>query len=226
MLGPTVSIGRDGNVVLNFGTGDTNYIGTATNPNYAYSLTELPNTTAQRLMANLNWYLPFPTNGEMMTGPAAVFDSGYYFATYRPPSTTGSCASGGAYLWGVDFTLPASATGAIQSGTGTPVISNGGVYKMAGSSGLVPNVSSGTAIIPGVTITSTLACATATASTDTTTGGPLISMSGATPAQYELSALQGTPGSTTAGSAAVSQVNIAVSVHASTLIDSWAAIVE
>ena len=88
MLAPSLSIGRDGNVTLNFGTGDTNFIGTATNQNYAYAVEEvapqLVGSSAVRLLASLDWWLPFPTAGEMITGPASVFDGGYYFATFRP----------------------------------------------------------------------------------------------------------------------------------------------
>jgi type IV pilus assembly protein PilY1 len=231
VLAPTVSIGRDSNVVLNFGTGDTNFIGTATNQNYLYSITELPNASAHRLLSSLNWYLPLahPASGgtsgqsEMMTGPATVFDGGYYFATFRPASGGGSCTSGTAYIWGMDFTSPADASGNAQTGS-SPTVNNGGVYKMTSSGSTVQNIASGSAIIPGVTITSTLACATTTSTTDPATGGPLLNMSGATPPYFQVSALQGKPG--VAGGAAVSQVNIAVSVHSATLVDSWASIVE
>lgn len=231
VLAPTVSIGRDGNVVLNFGTGDTNFIGTATNPNYVYSISELPNATAHRLLANLNWYLPLshPTSGgtagqsEMVTGPSTVFDGGYYFATFRPASGGGACTSGTAYIWGMDFTNPANASGGAQTGS-SPTVNNGGVYKMTNSGSTVQNIASGSAIIPGVTITSTLACATTTTTSDPATGGPLISMSSSSPPYFQVSALQGKPGSS--GGAAVSQVNIAVSVHSTTLVDSWASIVE
>ena len=226
VLAPTVSIGRDGNVVLNFGTGDTNFIGTATNQNYVYSITELPNASAQRLLANLNWYLTLPNAGEMITGPATVFSDSYYFATYRPPSSANSCNTGAsAYIWGMDFTLPTDNTGKAETGSST-VVNKGGVWALTSSSGNVQNVTAGNAIVPGVTVTATEACGTPTATTDPATGGPLISMSGATPPTYELSALQGAGGGTSSTGAAVSQVNIAITVHASTLIDSWAAIVE
>ncbi|MGO8992343.1 MAG: hypothetical protein ACLQVI_03370 [Polyangiaceae bacterium] len=226
VLAPSLSIGRDGNVTLNFGTGDTNFIGTATNQNYAYAVEEvapqLVGSSAVRLLASLDWWLPFPTAGEMITGPASVFDGGYYFATFRP-SGGSACTAGEAYIWGMDFTDPASTTG-VEQGASPTTVNNGGVYKLTGSSGLVQSIASGNAIIPGITITSSLACSTATATTDPATGGPMISMSSSTPPFYEISALQGKAGGL--GQAAVSQVNVAVSVHSATLVDSWASIVE
>jgi type IV pilus assembly protein PilY1 len=237
VLAPAVSVGRDGNVVVNFGTGDTNFIGTATNDNFVYSIGELPSTTtaaatcaiasSRCLLANLNWYLSLPTAGEMMTGPSVVFNGSYYFATFRPLTGSQACSPGSAYIWGMDYTLPADTNGTEQTVPAT-VLSNGGVYAMSGgTSGNVQSVLSGTAIIPGVTITSTLACATSNVLGDPATGGVMVSMSGGSPPTYQISALEAQPGGTTnASGAAVSQVSIAVSVHSSTLVDSWASIVE
>ena len=94
------------------------------------------------------------------------------------------------------------------------------------TSTLVQKVAQGSAIIPGITITSTATCAQASASTDPVTGGPLLSMSNVSPATYQVSALQGKSGASQGNNTAVSQVNVAMSVHSSTLIDSWASIVE
>ncbi len=227
VLSPTLSVGRDGNVVLNFGTGDTSLIGVASNLNYVYSITELPNTSVKRLLANVNWYTQLPTAGEMVTGPAAVFDGGYYFATYAPASGVAGCTAGTAYLWGMDYTIAAGSNG-LQPTTPPNPPNYGGVAKMLNSSSqLVQKLSQGSSIIPGVTITSSSVCSTTTAGTDPVTGGPLLSMSNVSPTSYQISALVGTPG-TSPGSnnTAVAQVNIATSVHTATLVDSWASIVE
>jgi type IV pilus assembly protein PilY1 len=234
---PALSIGRDGNVVLNFGTGDANYIGTETNPNFVYSVSELPpqavGSSATRLIASVNWYNQFPVGGEMVTGPGAVFDGTYYFAAFSPSSTS-SCTAGNGYIWGMDYMIPGDSQGNADPGLTSP--KNGGAYKMTPGTASDPacttnnqtlsncNLVPGGAIIPGVTITSSLSCSTPSAITDPATGGPVLSASNSTPPTYSISALQGKTGSTS--NAAVSQVNIAASVHSSTLIDSWAAIVE
>jgi hypothetical protein len=243
---PSLSVGRDGNLVLNFGTGDVNYIGTATNQNYVFSVSEVPPskenvTSTSNLLANVNWYFALPTAGEMISGPSQVFDSAYYFATFRP-STTSGCNAGNAYIWGMDYMSPGDASG--NSQTSPTTFNSGGVYEMTPSptttgcstntAGSAECVESGSAIIPGLTITATQACATASVSTtDPVTGGPLIQTTSSSPPTYSISALEGTTngssastGSSTGSGAAVAQVNIAVSVRSMTVIDSWASVVE
>jgi hypothetical protein len=136
-------------------------------------------------------------------------------------------------VWGMDYTQPADLSGNAQTSS-TPIVSNGGVWTIpSGTGGNVGSVASGSAIIPGITITSTLACATPTVNlTDPATGGPQISMGSAAAPTYQVSALQalasgksGAGAGTDTGSA-VGQVSVAVSVHSSTLVDSWASIVE
>jgi type IV pilus assembly protein PilY1 len=255
---PSVSVGRTGNLVLNFGTGDVNFIGLTTNQNYVISVSEVPPqavgmTGSSHLYAEVNWYFPFPTSGgtptgEMMTGPSQVFDTTYYFASYAPTTQAGStntCAAGSAAIWAMDYVNAADSNGNLVTGPST--YSNGGVFKLPPStSGAVcdglqpatsgakdwPCVSSGAAIIPGVTITATQACATPTSAFSTTTGGATLGLapgSSITPPSYTLSALEGTgtpSGPNATGGAAVAQVNIAVSVRTTPLIDSWASIVE
>jgi type IV pilus assembly protein PilY1 len=229
--GLNVSTGRDGNIVLNFGTGDVNYIGQESNQNYVYSVSEIPNATSGTLLANVNWYDRLPTAGEMITGPSEVFDGAYYFATYAPsPPGANACAAGTAWLWGMDFTIAADATG-LRPTTPPTVPEYGGVAEMVNSSsGLVQKLAEGSAIIPGVTITSTATCSQAQTVTDPATGAVITQASNVSPATYQISALQGTPGTGTGGvsgeAAAVASVNIATSLHTSALVDSWAAIVE
>ena len=191
-----------------------------------YSITELPNTTQKRLLANVNWYEQLPTAGEMVTGPAAVFDGSYYFATYAPASRSNAVRVGHGLLCGMDYTIAADSTGKQPTTVPNPP-SYGGVSKMINSSSqLVQKLSQGSAIIPGVTITSTSICSTTTAGTDPVTGGPLLSMSSVSPASYQVSALQGAPGASQGNNTTVAQVSVATSVHTSTLVDSWASIVE
>jgi hypothetical protein len=242
---PSLSVGRDGNLVLNFGTGDVNYVGTATNQNYVYSVSEVPpskeaSPTGKYLLANVNWDYMLPTAGEMISGPSQVFDGGYYFATFRPSASSG-CTAGNAYIWGMDYMSPGDSAGNSQPSAKT--FNNGGVYEMTASttssgcktngSGAADCVESGAAIIPGLTITATQACSTSTFAGTGSAGGPLIETTTSSPPTYSISALEGTTngsaastGTSNGSGALVAQVNIAVSVRSMTLIDSWAAIVE
>ncbi len=116
---PNVTIGLDGHLVLDFGTGDTNNIGTSYIQNYVYSVSEKSNATTSvagtRLIGSVNWYDALPNTtggGEMITGPATVFDGVYYFATYAPPAGGGStCATGSPLSVGVGFVNPAVGDG-------------------------------------------------------------------------------------------------------------------
>jgi type IV pilus assembly protein PilY1 len=232
---PTVSVGRDGNLVLNFGTGDLDLIGQASNKNYVYSVSEEPNATVAKFLATVNWYELLPGAGEMVAGPSVVFDGAYYFATFSPGTGSGTCPNPSPYLWGMDFVNAADSTGAVA--TASPG-SNGGVGKLIDTSQSTNNgvvqklVQQGTAIIPGVTITSNSACATTTATTDPATGGMSVSVSNVNPASYSVSGLVGSPPSSSSSSsgsngANVGQVNqLITSVHTATLVDSWASIVE
>jgi type IV pilus assembly protein PilY1 len=233
VLAPSVSIDRTGNVVLNFGTGDVNAIGTASNQNYVASISEVPiagTRALDNLFAQVNWYLLLPNApGEMMTGPAAVFDGTYYFASYAPASGSGAsaCTGGTAYLWGMDFTSAADSSG--THALVTPPPSYGGLGRLLNSSNAlaqdVPPAVNPNAIIPGITITSTATCAQTTTIPDPATGGSMLQMSNVSPASYQVSALQG-KGGPNVNNAAVQQVSVAISVHTSTLVDAWASIVE
>ena len=91
----------------------------------------------------------------------------------------------------------------------------------------------GSAIIPGVAITSTAACASTRTAVDPVTGGTTIALSNVAPAQYSVTALVGAPtagtSSTTAtGGSKVQTTSYAIAngVRTSTLVNSWASIVE
>jgi hypothetical protein len=128
----------------------------------------------------------------------------------------------------MDFATGADTTG--KAPTTTPPSSNGGVGKYLDvNSNIVQKLAQpGTAVIPGVTITSNTACATTSTSTDPATGGMTVSVSNVSPAQYSVSGLVGAPpSSSNSTGAAVGQVSQQVtSVHTATFVDSWASIVE
>ncbi len=230
-----VTTGRDGDLVLNFGTGNIDAIGITQLPNFVYSVSERP--SSGKLIASVNWYMPLNA-GEMITGPATVFDGTYYYATYAPGGTTG-CPAGTAFLWGMDFVTGAGTNINTPIGSGISTIGGvaellnplGGanVQKIASTLGTPP----GSAIIPGVAITSTAACASTSTGTDPVTGGTTVNLGNVAPAQYSVTALagvaaSGTSPSTGTGGAKVSTMsyNIANGVRTSTLVDSWASIVE
>jgi len=234
---PNITTGRDGDLVLNFGTGDLNSVGITQLPNFVFSVSERP--TSGVLLASPNWYLPLSL-GEMITGPATVFDGVYYYASYAPGTVTSGCPSGTAYLWGMDFMTGAGtdintpiATGEISAIGGLAEMINplGGanVQKIASTLGNP----AGSAIIPGVAITSTAACASTQTAVDPVTGGTTIALSNVAPAQYSVTALVGAPTAGTSSTTATggskvqtTSYSIANGVRTSTLVDSWASIVE
>jgi type IV pilus assembly protein PilY1 len=236
---PNVTTGRDGNLVLNFGTGDVNSIGITQLPNFVYSVSELPSTSEEKLIASTNWSLQL-TPGEMITGPSTVFDGVWYYASYAPGTVTSGCPSGTAYLWGMDFMSAAGTDVNTLNTSGSPG-TNGGLAEMTNPLGgsNVQKVAStvgtpaGSAIIPGVAITSTAACASTQTTIDPATGSMAISLSNVAPAQYSVTALVGapTPGTSSTTSTGGSKVQttsyaIANGVRTATLVDSWASIVE
>jgi hypothetical protein len=87
------------------------------------------------------------------------------------------------------------------------------------------------AIIPGVAITSTAACASSGTTVDPVTGGTSVSLSNVQPATYSLTALVGAKGSSvntasTAANVGVTRQTLASAASTATLVDSWASIVE
>jgi hypothetical protein len=118
--------------------------------------------------AKVRWYLQLD-NAERVTGPMTVFDRTLYFATYRPQvPSSGACTLGGRpFLWGMDY-FNASASG-IAAGGLPRWCPLGSVDAVSGacSVGLTQNQDPTTAfpslagaVIPGVTIRATQACAT------------------------------------------------------------------
>jgi type IV pilus assembly protein PilY1 len=232
-----LTTGRDGDLVVNFGTGDTSSIGITQLQNFVYSVSERP--TSGKLVASPNWYDPLSL-GEMITGPATVFDGVYYFATYAPGTVTTGCPSGTAYLWGMDFVTGAGTNIDTPIAVGT-ISTIGGVAELLnplGGANVQKNASTlgnpaGSAIIPGVAITSTGACLAPTTGTDPVTGTQTVNLGNVAPAQYSVTALAGVASAGASATTATTgskvqqvQYNIANGVRTSTLVDSWASIVE
>jgi type IV pilus assembly protein PilY1 len=134
---PRVSVGRLGNVVINYGTGDTSTLGTNSGgTNYVFSIRERANSN-NAVLSDANWWYQLPHAGELVTGPSAVFDAVYYFTTYAPAATSGfSCAFGDSYFWGMDYE---GATDTQGEDCFSPAVCTVSTPSLGGAPELVPN---------------------------------------------------------------------------------------
>lgn len=157
-----------GNLVLNVATGDQENLVVSTERNFIYSIQEQRPTIANTPgKASVNWFKVYGS-AERVTGPMTLFDRTLYYATYKPAyPAAGQCGAGGvASLWGVDFVTPGS--GGVTAGGGPrwcPLASGVDAVTQACSGTLIqgepvvdPTLQG--AIIPGVTVQATQACAT------------------------------------------------------------------
>ena len=178
--------------------------------------------------------------GERVSGPMVVFDGTLYFATYfvPPPVSMGKmCNSNAARVWGVDFVQPADGINCAANPTncnrklgGLPSLHNGAVTDppVLDVSPLATHTDgSQTAVIPGVTVSATPACAGAgTAATDQYVGGGAMHSipQGMSKGSYALTSQVGAPNANGIGTSTVS-LNVPTPM-APTVIDSWAAVLE
>ena len=175
--------------------------------------------------------------GERVSGPMVVFDSKLYFTTYIvPPPSTVTCVSNLARVWGVDFVHPADTSCNTPATAGSCNRAAGGVpgllYNGKMETDISPLVTAAdsrirTAVIPGLTINATPACAGAgTPATDQYVGGGAMHSApqGFTSGTFKLSSQIGAPGANGVGAATV---NIDIPTPVSpTVIDSWASVLE
>jgi type IV pilus assembly protein PilY1 len=175
--------------------------------------------------------------GERVSGPMVVFDGKLYFATYIvPPPSTVTCVSNQARVWGVDYVHPADPACNVPATAGSCNRGAGGVpgflYNGKMETDISPLVTSAdarvrTAVIPGLTINATPACAGAgTPALDQYVGGGAMhsAAQGFTPGAYSLSSQVGAPSANGVGSATVN-LNVPTPTTPS-VIDSWAGVVE
>ena len=158
------SLEPSGNLVINAATG-TQETFDATGVYYVYSISEKLDANTSKLRATVNWWLDPATEtgklGERVSGPMTVFDGVLYFATYGAPNAASqSCTSGDARLWGRDYITPDDAND----------LTKGGRLVLQPPSGpptplplfVQPDINDTTlqgAVIPGVSIKATPACA-------------------------------------------------------------------
>jgi type IV pilus assembly protein PilY1 len=241
-VNPVLSLDPAGNLVLNVATGnidqfDTNGI------DLIYSITE--QSQGGKLRAFVNWWLGpsrvtgIPTHstalapGERVSGPMTVFNGVFYFATYNAgdASSSNACKKGVGHLFGRHFETPADSND--RSLGGIPILQppppnppQSPPPDYITPAQYDPSGSLYGAVIPGVSIKATPACASlGTPGTDTYVAGA----THATPQNFAAGSyslfsqvgMAGTNGSATA------QIEMPVQTPSSpTTIDSWAAVLE
>ncbi len=251
---PTLSTDTTGEIVLNAATGVTDTFDSS-GIEFVYSITEKVQGTTPKLRAFVNWYMGSPLTsatpawtpatpeltatdppllpGERVAGPMVVFDGKLYFATYAVPPPSMSCIANFARVWGVDFVVPADVNcttgttcnrasggkpGLTITGQNQPVLD---VQPLNAATGLLK-----IAVIPGLTINATPACAGAGApATDQYVGGGAkhSAAQGMTSGGFALTGQAGAPGA----SGGTQTISIEVPPPISpTTIDSWAAVLE
>jgi type IV pilus assembly protein PilY1 len=228
----TTSLDTTGSLVLNIATGITTQTYDTTGIQYVYSVSEKVGGTPAELRASVNWYwgpastvtstASAPRAGERVSGPMTVFDGTLYFTTYYAGTSASGCSPGQAKLWGFDFIAPQDPTSIStlsEGGKRNPLISCPSVPE----DWLDPGVACGqiqSAVIPGVAVLATPACA---AQATTTAGGVThTSLSNVAQGSFSLVANIGATGSTPGTQF---QQGLANPV-APTVIDSWASVVE
>jgi type IV pilus assembly protein PilY1 len=242
---PLVTIDRQGNVTVQYATGDQNsYTANYTIPgaptqtyqgvNFVYSL-KLTTAAGGAQVAQTNWFLPLlqggpvPSEGagERVTGPMVVYNNTFYFATFVPPNPLGGnpvCTGGNPKLWGMDYESAAACGGLSPIGCGgmpRDFLPSGYLLNPPDANGN-PTVN---IVIPGVAVAVTPSCATTTAPVfDQYTGGVQSGTSGTSSGTFSLMAQISGKNLTTGGQNTVSRQLIAP--NNPTLVDSWAQLSE
>lgn len=210
---PVLSLAENGNLVLGVANGDQEDLSSkpAGDHNLLWSVTEIPAQSSVPVHPELNWYMNF-TDGERVTGPMAVFDKTFYFATYKVSSTANVCQNGSANLYGRDYVKPYD----------TGNLSAGGDYRLVPVT--APFQSQGPDLIPGVSIRESQACATQV-NTNDFFGGVRMGSQMTTPASFSLFANKAKNGGTNGN--AVAQIKKDLQLpRTQTIVDSWASVVE
>jgi type IV pilus assembly protein PilY1 len=203
------------------------YMATPLAPATSYAPPSTPETDTA---ATTTAFLP----GERVSGPMVVFDGKLYFSTYIVPPPSNTCVLNIARVWGVDFVRPLDTACSLPATAGSCNRAAGGLPSLSSSGTTVTDVSPlvtgpkpiNSAVIPGLTINATPACAgLGPAATDQYVGGATHrATQGFNPGGYAISSSVGAPGANGVGT---SSVNLSVPAPlAPTVIDSWAAVLE
>jgi type IV pilus assembly protein PilY1 len=243
VITPVTTLDPLGNLTLQYATGDqSSYTANYTIPgqptqsreeiNFVYSLKVGSASGTGAPQAQVNWYQTF-RYGERVTGPMAVFNNAFYFASFAPPNPTVGlvCNGGTPKLWGVDFEVPLTTCSAgPMDWQGIPTGCGGNPRDFLPSGVLAnppddngnPTVN---VVIPGVSVAVTPSCTnTGLPAADQYTGGMHTSASGSTSGTYSLIAQIG--GMNTATNATNTVTKKLQAPNATTLVDSWATLAE
>ena len=221
---PVLALDRAGRVLIEVATGDQEtYTGTGTN--FVWSVSEtLSDESPPRLRATPNWFLKF-LNGKRVTGPMAIFDGTFYFATFTPDAVgVSKCGGGTPEIYGRDFI---TANGTVSSGLGgIPRFNPNNLGTIPDS--VSPTLAAADAVgklIPGVTINLPPTCAkTSVQSDDPYVPGAkhyaATNVNASLPKlTFQLAGVTGNADS------AKTEISLAQPVLATT-VDSWASVVE
>ena len=135
---PVLSVDRLGNLTVAFATGDQADFSTASGSSsadlfgavsYAW-VWSLRENALNGNMPDVLWYQGM-NGGERVTGPLTLFNSTVYFTT-SVPSSTSSCSTSAARLYGVDYILTQNVT--TSNGVSVADPSWGGLVRLKGSS--------------------------------------------------------------------------------------------
>jgi type IV pilus assembly protein PilY1 len=226
-VAPVLALDRFGNLVLEVATGDQETY-TRSGTNYVYSLTEkLQGTSPPKLRAAVNWYLRL-ADGERVSGPMAVFDNVFYFATFQAADSSVVCSGGTARLYGRDFVTPANTNDLAEGGIRALKEASDPDFPpfIVPSDGTASNSFSGK-VIPGVSISVTPSCADLSRGyADPYVGGTHYAADSISSGGYSLIAQVGTKGTGSGGTASGTYSRPLATPQNATVIDSWAAVVE
>ena len=224
---PVVAPMDDGNLMVGVSTGEQESIlATSGVSHYVYALRD--DAAAGR--ARVSWFKRMPdsgvSTGERVTGPMAVFDKTFYFATFNPSSALVACddTTSLGYLWGHDYVTPYNS--ADPAAGGVPKLQDpqtSGLYPTKipidrfGASTLKGKM------IPGVALTLSPTCACFSASPDAY-GRTMGTETFRSASPYVLKAQ-------VAGATAASKTTQSVQVSLATpsrraRVDAWASVVE
>ena len=231
---PVVALDRAGNLAIEIATGDQETF-TPAGTNFVWSLTERFNSAKNKLLSSVNWYIPFgPTDGSVCTstsecgkkvsGPMAVFDGVFYFATFNPAATAAVCAGGTPEVYGRDFVVPRD-TSSLKAGGDLRLIdpTSGPPATTLADPSYSPAAVAGS-VIPGLSINVPPTCAnTSTSSTDPYTNTSHYSTTSVNPNPPSLVGQVGKAGTSGAAKAVSIQLT---QPRTATVVDSWAAVVE
>jgi len=239
---PVTTIDSQGNLTLQYATGDqSTYTANYTIPgqptqtreeiNFVYSL-KVGIGSSGTTVSQVNWYQPF-RYGERVTGPMAVFDNTFYFATFAPPNATSGpvCNGGTPKLWGLDYEIPVASCSAGPPDWQSVPTGCGGTPRDFLPNGFLPNPPDQNGnptvnvVIPGVSVAVTPSCTnTSLPAADQYTGGMHTATTGSTAGTYSLIAQIG--GTNNAKNATNTVQRPLTAPNSTTVVDSWATLAE